>query len=103
MRIGWFLSPEPLKFFVIEEGLHPQIVVHPKSFELLGQGKVCEDHVMDLNRNKSVFIKKETKFVTIYLLSRWVVPSRPLGSRPSNSVQATGRLESAAVGHRHVG
>ena len=37
-----------------------------------------------------------------YLLSRRVVPSRPLGNRPSNGVQATSRLEGAAVGHRHV-
>ena len=49
MRIGRLLSPQSLKFFMIEEGLYPQIVVHSKSFELLGQGKVCEDHVMDLS------------------------------------------------------
>ena len=49
MRIIWFLSPEPLQLFVVEEGLHPQIVIHTKSLELLGQGEVCEDHIMDLN------------------------------------------------------
>ena len=43
---------------MVEEGLNPKIIVHPKSLELLGQGKVGEDHVMDLNRNKSVFIKR---------------------------------------------
>ena len=88
---------------MVEKSLHPEVVVHSKSFDLLGQGKVCEDHVMDLSRNKLVFIKKETKFVTIYLLSRRVVPSRPPGSRPSNSVQSTGRLESAAVDHGMFG
>ena len=58
MRIGWFLSPQLLQFFVVEKGLHPQIVVHSKSLELLGQGEVCEDHVMDLSRYKLVFIKR---------------------------------------------
>ena len=38
----------------------------------------------------------------IYLLSRRVVPPRPLGSRPSDGVQPTGRLESTAIDHRHV-
>ena len=55
MRIGWLLSPEPLKFFMVKKGLHPEIVVHPQSLELLGKGKVCEDHIIDLNRGKSVF------------------------------------------------
>ena len=59
MRIGRFLSPQSLKFFVVEEGLHPKIVVHSKSLELLCQGKVCEDHVMDLSRYKSVFVKED--------------------------------------------
>ena len=58
MRIGRFLSPQSLKFFMIEEGLNPEVVVHTKSLELLGQRKVCEDHVMDLSRYKSVFIKR---------------------------------------------
>ena len=58
MRIGRFLTPQSLQFFVIEKGLHPKVVVHPQGFELLGQGEVCENHVMDLSRNKSVFIKR---------------------------------------------
>ena len=58
VRIGRLLSPKPLEFFMVEEGLHPKIVVHPVSFELLSQGEVSEDHVMDLGRNKSVFIKR---------------------------------------------
>ena len=58
VRIGGLLSPEPLKFFMIEEGLNSKVVVHSKSLELLGQREVCEDHVMNLGRNKSVFIKR---------------------------------------------
>src|SRR6202000_875601 len=102
MRIGWLLSPQSLQFFVVEKGFHPKIVVHSKSLELLGQRKVCEDHIMDLSCNKLVFIKRRPNLLQ-YLLSRRVVSSRPLGSWPGNSVQPTGRLESAAVGHRHVG
>ena len=48
MRITGLLSPEPLQLFMIEEGLHPEVVVHSQGLELLGKGKVCEDHVMDL-------------------------------------------------------
>ena len=44
--------------FMVEEGLHPKIVVHSQGLELLGQGEVREDHVMDLSRGKSVFIKR---------------------------------------------
>ena len=40
---------------MVEEGLNPQVIVHSKSLELLGKGKVRENHTMDLNRNKSVF------------------------------------------------
>ena len=58
MRIGRFLSSQSLQFFVIEKGLHPKVVVHPKSLELLGQGEVCEDYIMDLSQDKSVFIKR---------------------------------------------
>ena len=58
MRISWFLSSEPLQLFVVEEGLNPQVVVHPKSLELLGQREVNKNHVMDLDQNKSVFIKR---------------------------------------------
>ena len=36
MRIGRFLSPQSLKFFVVEKGLDPKVVVHTKSLELLG-------------------------------------------------------------------
>ena len=102
MRIGRLNSSEPFKFFMVEKGLNPKVVVHPQGLKLLGQGKVREDHIMDLNRNKLVFIKRRPNLLR-YLLSRRVVPSRPLGSRPSDSVQATSRLESAAVGHRHDG
>ena len=69
MRIGRFLSAQSLEFFMVEKGLHPKIVVHPQGLELLGQGEVCKDHVMDLSRCKSVFIKRKTRFVTTYLLS----------------------------------
>ena len=58
MRIGWFLSPQSLQFLVVEKGLHPKVVIHPQGLELLGQGEVCKDHVMDLSRSKSVFIKR---------------------------------------------
>ena len=58
MRIGRFLPPQSLQFFVIEKGLNPEVIVHPQGLELLGQGEVCEDHIMDLNRNKLVFIKR---------------------------------------------
>ena len=44
---------------MVEEGLHPQIVAHTKSFELLGQREVCEDHIIDLNRVGLAF--KQTK------------------------------------------
>ena len=47
--INWLHSPEPLEFFMVEQGLYPKIVVHPQGFELLGQGEVCKDHVMDLS------------------------------------------------------
>ena len=40
---------------MVEEGLHPEVFVHSQGLELLGKGKVCEDHIMDLNRGKSVF------------------------------------------------
>src|ERR1700743_1923979 len=58
MRIGWLLSPQSLQLFVVEKGLYPKVVVHPQGLELLGQGKVCEDHIMDLSCNKLVFIKR---------------------------------------------
>ena len=58
MRICWFLSSKPLQLFVVEKGLNPEVVVHPKSLELLSQGEVCEDHIMDLNHNKLVFNKR---------------------------------------------
>ena len=40
---------------MVEEGLHPEVVVHSQGLEFLGKGKVCEDHIMDLNRGKSGF------------------------------------------------
>ena len=40
---------------ILTEGLYPEVFVHPQGLELLGKGKVCEDHIMDLNRGKSVF------------------------------------------------
>ena len=64
MRVIWFLSSKPLQLFMIKEGLNPKVVVHSQGFELLGQGKVGEDHVMNLGRNKSVFNQNETRFVT---------------------------------------
>ena len=63
MRIIWFLPSKPLQLFMVEEGLNPKVVIHPQGFELLGQGKVSEDHVMNLGQNKSVFNQKETRFV----------------------------------------
>ena len=56
MRVSWFLPLEPLQLFVVEKGLNPEVVIHPKSLELLGQREVGEDHVM--GQNKSVFIKR---------------------------------------------
>ena len=58
MRISRFLSSKPLQLFVVEEGLNPQVVVHSRSLELLGQREVGKDHIMDLNRNKLVFNKR---------------------------------------------
>ena len=62
VRIGWLLSSEPFKFFVVEKGLHPKIVIHPQGLELLGQGEVCEDHVMDLVRIYSQYPRLHTLF-----------------------------------------
>ena len=62
--IGWLLPPESLQLFMVEEGLHPKVVVHSKSLELLSQGKVCENHIMDLNCNKLVFNQTEDRFVS---------------------------------------
>ena len=36
MRIVQLLPPEPLQLFMVEEGLHPKIVIHPQGLELLG-------------------------------------------------------------------
>ena len=49
MRIGWLLTPEPLQLFMVEKGLDPEVVVHSKSLELLGQREVGKDHIMDLD------------------------------------------------------
>ena len=54
---------EPLQLFMVEEGLNPQVVVHPKSFKLLSQREGSEDHIMNLGQNKLVFNPKETRFV----------------------------------------
>ena len=40
---------------MVKESLNPKVVVYPQGLELLGQRKVCEDHIMDLNRGKLVF------------------------------------------------
>ena len=64
MRVSRFLPLKPLQLFVVEKGLNPEVVVHSKSLELLGQREVGKDHVMNLGRNKSVFHQKETRFVT---------------------------------------
>ena len=48
-----------IRDIVVEKGLNPEVVVHPKSLELLGQGEVSKDHVMNLGRNKSVFYQNE--------------------------------------------
>ena len=58
MRVCRFLSSEPFQLFMVERGLNPEVVVHPKSLELLGQREVSEDHVMNLGQNKSIFIKR---------------------------------------------
>ena len=101
--IGGFLAPESLQLFMVEEGLNPEVVIHPKSLELLGQREVSEDHVVNLGRSKLVFNQKGDQICYDYLLSRRVVPSKSFGNRPSDGVHPTGRLESAAVKHGHVG
>ena len=58
VRVGWLYSSESLQLFMVEKGLHPKVVVHPQGLELLGQGEVCEDHIMDPSQSKSVFIKR---------------------------------------------
>ena len=87
---------------MVEEGLHPEIIVHPKSLELLRKRVVGENHVMNLSQNKSVFIKRRPDLLR-HLLSRRVVSSRSFGNRPSDGVHPTGRLESVAVKHGHTG
>ena len=59
MRIGWFLSPQSLQFFVVEKGLHPKVVIYPQGLELLGQGEVCEDHIVDLSRSNQSSSKED--------------------------------------------
>ena len=59
MGISRFLSPQSLQFFVVEKGLHAKIIVHPQGLKLLGQGKVCEDHVMDLSRSNQSSSKED--------------------------------------------
>ena len=74
MRIGWFHSPQVLRLFMVYQGLHSEIVVHPKDLELLGKGEVCIDHVMDLNRRRSVFIKPKIYPIWIPLVLRGIPP-----------------------------
>ena len=59
MRIGRFLPPQSLQLLVVEEGLHPKVVVYPQGLKLLGQWKVCEDHVMDLSRSNQSSSKED--------------------------------------------
>ena len=59
MRIGRFLPPQSLQLLVIEKGLDPKVVVHSQGLKLLGQGKVCEDHVMDLSRSNQSSSKED--------------------------------------------
>ena len=59
MRISWFLTPQSLQLFVVEKGLYPKVVVHPQGLKLLGQGKVCENHVMDLSRSNQSSSKED--------------------------------------------
>ena len=54
MMIVWFLAPKPFQLFMVKKGLHPETIVHPKSLELLGQGEICEDHIMDINSSELV-------------------------------------------------
>ena len=49
MRISQFLPLEPLQLFMVEKGLNPEVVIHSKSLELLGQREVGKDHIMDLD------------------------------------------------------
>ena len=85
---------------MVEKGLHPQVVVHSKSLELLGQGKVCEVRIMDLNCNKLVFNQQRPDLLRLPVVLTGS-PSRSLWSQPGNGVQTIGRLESAAIDHRH--
>ena len=55
MWIVRLLSVEVLQLFMIEKGLHPEIIIHPQSLKLLRQQEVCQDHIVDLNSNGLVF------------------------------------------------
>ena len=87
---------------MVKEGLHPEIVVHPQGLELLGKGKVREDHIVDLNHGKSVFNQLRPDLLRLPVVQMGSPPGS-LRSRPSNGIQSTGRLEGVAVGHGHVG
>ena len=63
---------------MVEEGLNPQVVIHPKDLELLGRGEVGENHIMDLNSNGLVFAYSENDppekplvLMGILLLTSW--------------------------------
>ena len=67
MRIVWFLPSEPLELFMVEEGLHPQMVVHSQGLKSLGQREVCNNHIMDLNHVELVFNQTECQGCSLRL------------------------------------
>ena len=81
---------------MIKEGLHPEIIIHPKSFELLRQWEVCEDHIVDLNSSGSVFSQLKTHLPEITSC-----PEGQLGCWPSNHVEPTCGLEGLVIDHWH--
>ena len=100
MRSIWLLSSKPLQLIMVEEGLHPQIVVHSKSFELLSQREVCEDHIMDLNSSGLVFSQLKAHLTKKPIVLTGNLPQIFLET-PSDGVKTTGRLEILAVYHWH--
>ena len=85
---------------MVEEGLHIQIIIHTKSFELLGQGEVHKDHIMDLNSSGLVSSNWKSICPRIPVVPTGI-PPRSSWRWPSNGVEAIGRLESSAVDHEH--
>src|ERR1700743_3584462 len=88
MRTVLFLPLKPLQLFMVEEGLNPKVVVHPQGLELLGQGKVCENHIMDLNCNKSVFNQLRPDFLQLPVVQTGS-PTRSSRSWPGDGVNTT--------------